>query len=173
MHIKNHATMKDWKARFPEYFSNCKVLELGSLSVNGSIKWHFDNCEYIGIDKQAGECVDLVVEAKNTKFEPDYFDTIVSFSMFEHDPEWKESIKNNLQWLKPGGRVFIFYGAEGNRPHFHGGFHVIIPHQEFLSYLSEYLGMEILEACFEDDKFDHRFGKPCPGGYIIHARKPL
>jgi len=166
MHSNNNLTMEDWKAKHPESFQNCKVLELGSLYVNGTIRPHFIYCEYIGIDKQEGWCVDLVVEAKNTVFEPEYFDTIVSFSMFEHDPDWKESLKHNLQWLKPGGILFLLYGAEGNKPHFCGGFHLIIPHKEFLAYMEE-LGVEILEAYFEDDKF----GPQCPGAFNILARK--
>ena len=170
MHANNHLSLEDWRRKYPNFFHNRKVLELGSLNINGTVRGYFKDCEYIGIDKQAGRGVDIVVEAKDTVFKPEYFDVIISFSMFEHDPEWKESLKNNLRWLKAGGMLFIEYGAEGNRPHSRrcGGYHIIIPHQEFINYLQG-LNIIIIESYFEEDKF----GKCVAGAYNILGMKAI
>ena len=36
--------------RFPIYFAGQRVLEVGSLDINGSIRQFFSGCEYIGVD---------------------------------------------------------------------------------------------------------------------------
>jgi hypothetical protein len=98
MHLGNRDFLWHMNKVYPEHFRNAKVLELGSLDVNGTARDHFENCEYVGIDQSPGKCVDIVVPAKNTKFTPEYFDTLMSMSMFEHDPDWRESLSHNLQW---------------------------------------------------------------------------
>lgn len=174
MHNNNNLCLLDWRVKYPECFKNCKVLELGSRYINGTVRGHFKNCEYVGIDRHKGECVDIAVEAKNTQFVPEYFDVIISFSMFEHDPDWRESLSHNMQWLKNGGVLFISYGAEGNPTHFHGSkerHHLIIPHQDFLTHLKQ-LNIKILEKFWECDKY---ITKPrrnySPGTYYIVGMK--
>ena len=44
--------------RFPIYFAGQKVLEIGSLDINGSIRQFFSGCEYIGVDLGEGNGVD-------------------------------------------------------------------------------------------------------------------
>ena len=109
--------MDQLKTQYPEHFNNAKVLELGSGNVNGSVRPHFVDCEFIGIDTMGLPNVDILIKAQDTKFEPDYFDTLISFSMFEHDPDWKESILHNLFWLKHNGLILFVFGDENNRPH--------------------------------------------------------
>jgi hypothetical protein len=36
------------KKSYPEFFTNAKVLEVGSLDINGSIRPFFENCDYLG-----------------------------------------------------------------------------------------------------------------------------
>jgi len=38
------------KERFPASFKNQKVLEVGSLNLNGSIRQFFEQCSYLGVD---------------------------------------------------------------------------------------------------------------------------
>jgi hypothetical protein len=42
------------------FFSNKRVLDVGSLDVNGNNRYLFDNCEYTGIDIGNGKNVDIV-----------------------------------------------------------------------------------------------------------------
>ena len=42
------------------YFSETKVLEVGSLNINGSVRQFFSNCDYVGLDISEGRDVDVV-----------------------------------------------------------------------------------------------------------------
>ena len=117
MHPGNREFLAYLRNSYPENFHQAKVLELGSMNHNGSCRDHFTECEYTGIDIAPGPCVDIVVAAKNTLFTPDQFDTLISFSMVEHDPDWRESLSHNMQWLKSGGLFAMCWGAENNIPH--------------------------------------------------------
>ena len=112
MHRGNREFLDDLVKRYPASFTGVKVLELGSLNINGSVRQHFRDCEFVGIDKMDGPDVDIIVEAKNTIFAKDYFDTLISMSMVEHDPDWQESLGHNFQWLKPGGLFVLCLGGE-------------------------------------------------------------
>ncbi len=43
------------KAKYPEYFYNSNVVDLGSLNVNGTNRYLFDNCKYLGVDVVNGD----------------------------------------------------------------------------------------------------------------------
>ena len=117
MHLGNRDFLNDMSTKYPGNFNGAKVLELGSLDLNGTARDHFSGCQYTGIDIVPGKDVDVVVAAKNTIFLPDQFDTLITMSMFEHDPTWKQSFAHNLQWLRSGGLLIACWGAEGNLHH--------------------------------------------------------
>jgi len=95
------------KAKYPQYFKNKKVLDIGSLDVNGCNRDLFENCNYIGIDLGEGKNVDIIA-AGNTYDGPDnYFDTIISTEVFEHDMFYPQTIQNVMRMLKPGG-LFVY-----------------------------------------------------------------
>ena len=52
------------KNKFPDYFDNKKVLEVGSLNINGSVRQFFTNCDYIGLDVGEGKDVDIVCQGQ-------------------------------------------------------------------------------------------------------------
>jgi hypothetical protein len=157
MHLNNRKWLEDLRTTYPKSFSNCSVLEIGSQDVNGSIRDYFTDCEYVGVDRVAGNGVDIVANATETQFSTK-FDTIAMFSVFEHDLTWQETIKHNLQWLKDDGVMFICFGAEGNLPHMK--IWQAVPHQEFLDYCAS-VGLRVLDAFFEED----RYGKGDSGVY--------
>lgn len=72
-----------------KYISNSgRVLEVGSLDVNGSVKKYFEDAtEYIGIDAIKGPGVDKIVNAHNIlkHWKPGTFDTVLCLEMLEHD----------------------------------------------------------------------------------------
>lgn len=75
--------------------SRCKrILEIGSLDVNGGVKHLFLGCEtYVGVDQIAGKNVDIVCDAKNLPItEP--FDLVICLEAFEHDPHFWKTLLN-------------------------------------------------------------------------------
>jgi SAM-dependent methyltransferase len=82
-----------------------RVLELGSLNVNGTARTAFWNAkEYVGIDEREGPCVDVVMRANNiSNFGFHAFDCVVATSFFEHDKWFWETVLDIPPLIKPGG----------------------------------------------------------------------
>lgn len=114
-----HKTQIIWclkvKEKFPEYFVNKRVLDIGSLDINGNNKGLFENCEYIGLDVTKGKNVDVVFVAH--KYNSDVlFDVVLSTNAFEHDMYFKLTLKKMVKLLKPGGLMF-FCGSSSHKEH--------------------------------------------------------
>ena len=73
---------------FPDSFTNKKVLEIGSLNINGSVRQFFNNCEYLGVDIGEGKDVDMVCKGHELPFFDPTFDTVISCECLEHDIDW-------------------------------------------------------------------------------------
>ena len=103
------------KEQFPKAFTNTKVLEVGSLNINGTVRIFFKDCEYLGIDIGQGKDVDLICPAHKLNAPPNSFDTVISCECFEHDKFWALSFAKMHEVLKPGG-LFVFSCATTGRP---------------------------------------------------------
>jgi len=167
MHENNLSWLQDLKRSYPDNFNNCAVLELGSMYVNGTVRDAFHACRFVGVDMDNGPLVDVRVKASDTCFKKGEFDTIISFSMFEHDLEWRESLAHNLPFLKEGGMVFVSFGAEGNFPHEFPIWQPI-PHLDFLDHARD-CGLDIMDAFFEWERYT---GRSSPGIFDAVLRKP-
>jgi SAM-dependent methyltransferase len=113
MHTEPWNLLMEMKAKFPEYFYKKKVLEAGSLDINGSVRGFFTACWYTGVDVGAGKGVDLVSPIHEV-VATEEFDVVVSTEMLEHDQHWQLSLKRMYDNLKPGG-LFIFSCAGPTR----------------------------------------------------------
>lgn len=100
---------------FPEYFKGKRVLDIGSLDINGNNKYLFDGCDYFGLDVGEGQNVDIVSVGHIYDAPNETFDAIISTEVFEHDMFYEETVKNIIRMLKPGGS-FIFTCASTGRP---------------------------------------------------------
>ena len=100
------------KQNFPEHFKNKRVLDVGSLDINGNNRYLFKDCIYTGLDIAPGKNVDIICPAHlhNGKY-----DTIISTESFEHDIYYKDSLKNIVKMLEPNG-LFLFTCASEGRP---------------------------------------------------------
>src|SRR5438046_743249 len=118
MHENNLKWLKDLRNKYPDNFDECTVLEVASCTSDrpNCRDMFATSCQYLGIDKVNGHNVDWVVDAKEFKTNWE-FDTLVILSLFEHDPGWKESFSNTLQFLKKGGLIILCWDAEGNLTH--------------------------------------------------------
>ena len=98
--------------------NNLKVLEIGSLDINGSIRNFIEpfSKKYVGLDIQEGPGVNIVHDAaKFTK--PNFFDVVVCAEVFEHTPEWQTIIKKSYKNLVEGGIFIATMAGEGRYPH--------------------------------------------------------
>jgi|TARA_R100001460_G_scaffold14654_5_gene32751 SAM-dependent methyltransferase len=101
------------KTKFEPHFKNCSVLDIGSLDINGNTRFLFENAKYIGIDVGEGPNVDFV--CKGHEFVSDIkFDIVVSTECFEHDMYYRDTLRNCVNLLKPGG-LFMFTCASTGR----------------------------------------------------------
>lgn len=105
------------KNNFPEYFKNKKVLDVGSLDINGNNKILFDNCEYIGIDIGEGRNVDIVSKGHEYMAPDSEYEVIISTECFEHDMFYDKTILNCLRMLKSGGMLLFTCATEGRAEH--------------------------------------------------------
>jgi hypothetical protein len=103
------------KTKFPNYFLNKKVLDVGSLDINGNNRFLFQDCDYTGIDIGPGLNVDIVSLAHEFKMPDSTYDVIISTEAFEHDMYYDLSIKNIIKLLKSKG-LFLFTCATIGRP---------------------------------------------------------
>jgi SAM-dependent methyltransferase len=105
------------KNQHPEYFTDKKVLEVGSLNINGSIRPFFSGCDYIGLDVGPGKNVDEIGRGDEYTAPNETFDVTVSCECFEHNPHWVETFKNMIRMTKPLGFVIITCATEGRPEH--------------------------------------------------------
>lgn len=103
------------KGMFPDFFKNVKVLDVGSLDINGSNKDLFEESDYAGLDIGPGPNVDIVSLAHEYQAPDESYDVIISTECFEHDMHWEKSLVNIIRMLKVGG-LFVFTCASDGRP---------------------------------------------------------
>jgi len=116
-----HSTQQEFisyvKNKFPVYFEKSKVLEVGSLDINGSMRSHFFNCDYTGIDVGEGTGVDIVAEGQNYNSPDETYDVCASGECFEHNPYWAETFANMVRMCKSEGLVFFTCATTGRKEH--------------------------------------------------------
>lgn len=105
------------KEKYPLKFRNAKVLEVGSLDINGSVRQFFTSCTYIGIDVGEGAGVDVVAEGQDYTGKTNSFDTIISCECFEHNPHWIETFNNMIRMTKKGGLIVMTCATTGRKEH--------------------------------------------------------
>jgi SAM-dependent methyltransferase len=95
----------DFIKRVPIEAGN-KVLEVGSMNVNGSPRQVITaDVTYIGIDFRGGDGVDLVMNAEelDKKWPNEYFDVVLCCETLEHCENWEKVITAAWNVLRPGG----------------------------------------------------------------------
>lgn len=116
-HYNQQVFCEKIKERFPKHFINKNVLDVGSLDINGSNKGLFENCDYLGIDVGEGKNVDFVCIGHEFDAPDEYYDTIITTEMLEHDMFYEKSIKNIMRMLKPGGLFVMTCATTGRAEH--------------------------------------------------------
>jgi len=115
------------KNRFPDYFKNKRVLDAGSMDINGNNRYLFEDCDYTGLDIGLGKNVDIIcpvhcfVPVKRKWWEGRLYyvlyDVVVSTEMLEHDKYWKQSLRSMYWLLNPSGLLLITAATTGRNAH--------------------------------------------------------
>ena len=116
-HIEQRRFLSTVAEFFPRCFVDSRVLEIGSLDVNGSARSFFNNCDYTGVDVAPGPGVDVVCGGHEYD-EPDgSFDIVLSMETMEHNPYWVGTVTNMLRLCRTGGMVFMSCASLGRPEH--------------------------------------------------------
>lgn len=116
-HGAQRVFFEETRKQLPEFFSGQRVLEVGSLNINGTVRDFFSNCSYTGVDVAPGNDVDIVAQGQDLTFPDSSFDVTVSAECFEHNPHWKETFDNMVRMTRKGGLVAFTCAAEGRPEH--------------------------------------------------------
>lgn len=83
-----------------------KVLEIGSLDVNGGLR---DILDIFGVDMRKGPGVDLVCPVQDLKqhFPDGHFDACVSAGTLEHIEDWRGFVRVTWDLVKEGGYLAL------------------------------------------------------------------
>ena len=102
---------------FPQLFVSSRVLEIGSLDVNGSARSFFTDCDYIGLDVAPGPGVDVVCGGHEYDAPNGTFDVVLSMETMEHNPHWIDTVSNMVRLARTGGLVIISCASLGRPEH--------------------------------------------------------
>jgi len=100
---------------FPSHFRGKRVLEVGSLDINGSVRQFFADCDYTGIDVANGPGVDKVCDGQDFDAAP--FDVVLSCEAMEHNPNWVGTLRNMVRLCKPDGIILMTCASPGRPEH--------------------------------------------------------
>lgn len=107
-HLQMNEFIMRVKNRFPDYFKNVNVLDLGSLDINGNNRIFFDDMiTYTGVDLGEGKNVNVVCLAHEYKTDNIKFDVVITTELLEHDIFWRQTFLNGFDLLKSNG-MYIF-----------------------------------------------------------------
>lgn len=105
------------KTEFPIRFTDVKVLDIGSLDVNGNLRGLFDHpFWYTGVDLGHGKNVDVVCPGH--LFDSGFkYDVVISAECLEHDICWHKTLQNMVRLTKPGGLMAFSCATTGRKEH--------------------------------------------------------
>lgn len=108
--------LNEVKQKHSKFFAKKRVLEVGSLDINGTVRVLFENCDYVGIDLGEGAGVDVVSTGAAYKSKKK-FDVVISCEAFEHDHELPATLSSMVALLKSGGLMIFTCANEGRAEH--------------------------------------------------------
>lgn len=95
--------------------ASVRILEIGAQNVNGTLRDHAPRtADYVGIDFEAGDGVDVVVTGLDDWTVPDaHFDLVMASSVFEHDKAFWLTFLAMCAKAKPGGHIYVSAPSNG------------------------------------------------------------
>lgn len=117
MHSECQKFIREVKKKHPLRFFRKRVLEVGSLIINGSPRKHFTLCRYVGIDLAPGLGVNKVHDGAKGPYHFGHFDVVISVEVLEHAKEWYYILTHMYDALKPGGLMIITCAGPARAEH--------------------------------------------------------
>ena len=155
----------DFIRQFRYLAHESRVLEVGSLNINGSARTVLAPFarDYLGVDIASGPGVDELVDAVELEsyFGPETFDLVVSTEMLEHCDDWPTAIQAMKSVLTPLGHILLTTRSPGFV------YHSPPDYWRFTQSDMQQIFLEFDILTLEPD--------PSPGqpGIFLAARKPL
>lgn len=122
-HIGQMLFFQNVKQFFPSFFCNTKVLEIGSLDINGSVRRFFESAEYTGIDIGPGSQVDVICPGEDFPEKACQYDVVISTEVFEHAENWDLIFLNMIRLMKKHGMIIFSCASWGREQHGTSLFH--------------------------------------------------
>jgi SAM-dependent methyltransferase len=126
MHLAQIKFLRTVKRDQPQFFQGVKVLDCGSLDLNGNNRQFFDGSDYTGVDLVPGPNVDIVCPVHELNLPDGSFDVVISGEMLEHDRHHRRSLRKIYDLVRPGGLLLITCATDPRQAH---GVDGHIPHQ--------------------------------------------
>jgi SAM-dependent methyltransferase len=111
-----HPEAYNYVKQFAEGRQFGRVLEFGSLDINGSVRDLFRTDTYLGVDLQGGPGVDIVADAMFFDH-PIKFDVVVCCEVLEHAKYWDRIIQSAHRNLNLGGWFIVTCATDPREPH--------------------------------------------------------
>lgn len=117
-HSEQQQFVQSVKTTFPSFFKGGRIVEIGSLDINGSVRHFFkEPAEYVGVDIGPGRGVDVVCEGQDYDGATSSFDVAISAECFEHNPHWEATFLNMVRMVRDEGLVIMTCATTGRPEH--------------------------------------------------------
>ena len=144
MHTGSYNRMRWFAEKYLSRNDSLKILDVGSMDINGTYKDIFDPWEYEGLDLRAGKNVDIVVVDEYCFGIEKEYDVVISGNTMEHVKSFWNWIFAVTEACKSGGLVCIITPTRiGEHKHPLDCWRIYPDGMRFL--IEDYVGMEILD----------------------------
>lgn len=114
MHPTAMEGAREFFLKYSREFSEPTIVEIGSQDVNGSLREVAPPSKYVGLDFQAANGVDIVLEdAYHFPLEDEFADIVITSSCFEHSEMFWLTFLEGVRILKPNGLFYINAPSRG------------------------------------------------------------
>lgn len=157
MHESSYLKMEWFKNNYLDVSRNLKILDVGSLNYDGDTNYShiFNeiNWDYVGLDLEVGENVDIVVsDIYNwVEIEDNSYDVVISGQFFEHLEFFWLTMSQIERVLRPGGYVCIIAPSDGPK-HGEKVKNCYKFFEEGLVALAKYVDLEVIHISVNNDE---------------------
>lgn len=153
MHWNSLYIMSQFVEKYLDTNTSLRILDIGSREVlnSGTYKQYFDkdNWEYVGVDLEAGDNVDLVMPSPYViPVQDNSFDVIISGQTLEHVKFFWVLLTEVSKKLKSGGLLCIIVPSAGQVHRFPVDCWRF--YEDGMRAMAEWMDMEIIEARVDD-----------------------